>query len=214
MIVRNLIFLLFLLSNTSAFAQTNDWKFIKATNGISIYHKKAEKGNLKDVKIETTFDCNLSTITEALLDVPAFNKWIYKIEYSKMLKAHTNNHVEYYNRINMPWPSADRDLVATNKMTQNPTTKEVISEDFCNWKGLPEKKDLIRIKDFYAKWSFKPMAIGVRGTYIFHSDPGGDLPNAVINLFIDEGPVNSIKGLKKLIKEEKYINSNSHGIVN
>ena len=195
-------------------AQSGEWKFVKKTEGIVIYHRKSGNGTLKDVKIETNFDCNLSTITEALLDVSAFKRWIYKIEFVKVLKVHNPNHVEYYNRINMPWPSTDRDLVATNKVTQNAITKEVISEDVCNWKALQEDKDYIRIKDFYARWSFRPIQNGVSGTYIFHSDPGGDLPNAVINMFIDEGPVQSIKGLKKLIKEPKYSSSNSHGIVN
>ena len=31
----------------------------------------------------------------------------------------------------------------------------------------------------------------------FHSDPGGDLPVAMVYLFTDEGPINSLKGLKK-----------------
>jgi START domain len=199
---------------SSGFSQINDWKFVKKTDGISVYHRKIGNGNLKDVKIETMFDSNLSTITEALLDVPAFNKWIYKVEFSRVLRVVSSNQVEYYNRINMPWPSTDRDIVAINKITQNSVTKEVISEDICNSKGLAEKKDLVRIKDFYAKWTFTPTANGIKGTYIFHSDPGGDLPAAVVNLFIDEGPVNSIKGLKNMLKLDKYKNSNSHNIIN
>lgn len=208
--VRLIILLCFGLH--SVLGQTGEWKFIKKTEGISIYHRKT--GSLKDVKIETTFDCNLSTIIEALLDVSAFKRWIYKVEFAKVLKVHTFNHVDYYNRINMPWPSEDRDLVATIKVSQNAITKEVISEDVCNWKSFPEDKDFIRIKDFYAKWSFKPTQNGVNGIYILHSDPGGDLSNAVINMFIDEGPLQSIKMLKKLIKEPKYISGKSHGIVN
>lgn len=207
------IIVLCCFANTG-FSQTKDWKFIKNSDGISIYHRKVGSGNLKDVKIETIFDSNLSTITEALLDVSSFNKWIYKVGYSKVLKVIGPNQVEYYNRIDMPWPSSDRDIVAINKVYQNPQTKEVVSEDFSNWKSIPEKKDIVRIKDFYAKWTFIPTANGVKGTYVFHSDPGGELPAAVVNLFIDEGPVNSIKGLKRMLKLEKYKNNNTHNIVN
>lgn len=215
-IISKFVFVVILLFcfSSRAISQASDWKFIKKTDGISIYHKKVGNGNLKDVKIETMFDSNLSTITEALLDVPAFNKWIYKVEYSKILRVINGSQVEYYNRINMPWPSTDRDIVAINKVSQNPNTKEVISEDICNWKGLAEKKDLVRIKDFYAKWTFIPTRNGVKGTYIFHSDPGGDLPSAVVNLFINEGPVNSIKGLKNMLKLDKYKNNNTHNIIN
>jgi hypothetical protein len=195
-------------------AQTNDWKFIKRVDGISIYHKKVGNGILKDVKIETNFDSNLSTIVEALLDVSSFSKWIYKVDYSKVVRTIDKSQTEYYNRINMPWPVADRDLVAINRLSQNPKTKEVISEDICNWKGLAENKDLIRIKDFYAIWTFIPTSTGVRGTYIFHSNPGGDMPASMVNLFIDEGPVNSIKGLKKMLLLEKYKSKSSHNIQN
>lgn len=198
----------------SCFSQSNDWKFIKKTDGISVYHRKVGNGNLKDVKIETTFDSNFSTIVEALLDVPSFNKWIYKVEYSKTIRVIGSNQVEYHNRINMPWPAVDRDIVAINKLSQNSVTKEVISEDICNWKGLPIDKDFVRIRDFYAKWTFNVSNGGVKGTYIFHSDPGGDLPAAMVNLFIDEGPLNSIKGLKKMITLDKYKTKNTHGIIN
>ena len=211
---RILLLLIAIFITFDCVSQTGEWKFIKKVDGISIYHRKIGGGNLKDVKIETFFDANLSTVVEALLDVPSFNKWIYKVEYSKVVRTIDRRQVEYYNRINMPWPAADRDLVAINRLSQNLTTKEVISEDLCSWKGLPENKDYVRIKDFYAKWTFTPSDSGVKGTYVFHSDPGGDLPPAVVNLFIDEGPVNSIKGLKKLILLEKYRSKNSHGIVN
>lgn len=213
-VVFSFMFVLSFGVSYSCFSQTNDWKFVKKTEGISIYHRKVGDGNLKDVKIETTFDSNLSTIVEVLLDVPSFNKWIYKVEYSKILKFIGSNEVEYYNRINMPWPAVDRDIVAVNKLSQNTKTKEVISEDICHWKGLPIDKDFVRIKDFYAKWTFNATNTGVKGTYIFHSDPGGDLPVAMINLFIDEGPLNSIKGLKKMIVLDKYKSRNTHHIVN
>lgn len=215
-IMRTLIIIssFILLSFFTCNSQTNDWKFVKKTDGISIFHRKLGNGNLKDVKIETTFDSNLSTIVEALLDVPAFNKWIYKVEYSKVLRVIGPNQMEYHNRINMPWPAVDRDLVAINKLSQNLVSKEVISEDICNWKGLPINKEFVRIKDFYAKWTFNVTNGGIKGTYTFHSDPGGDLPAAVVNLFIDEGPINSIKGLKKMIVLDKYKTKSSHGIVN
>ena len=208
------IFIFFLLQ-FEGYSQSNDWKYIKTKDGISIYHRKVGKVNLKDVRIETIFDSNLSTITEALLDVPSFNKWIYKVSYSKVTKFVNKNEVEYYNRIDMPWPAQDRDLVAINRLTQNRNTKEVVSEDICNWQGQPEIKDFVRIKDFSAKWTFVPLPSGqVKGVYFFHSDPGGDLPAAMVNLFIDEGPINSIIGLKKLLVLEKYKSHNSHNIVN
>jgi hypothetical protein len=202
----------FLLVSTNSFAQKSEWKYIKNIDGIKIYHKK--NGNLKDVKVETTFSAPMSNVVEALLDVSSFSKWIYKVKYSKIIKIVSPFQTIYYNQIDMPWPSKDRDLVALNTVKQDPKTKVVVSEDIVNSSDFPKYDDFIRIKDFYAKWTFTPTDKGVAGEYIFHSDPGGDLPDALINLLIDEGPVNSIKAFKKLINDKKYQYTNSRKILN
>lgn len=210
----SILIFFFFLNLKISFAQTSDWKFIKKVDGISVYHRKSGINNLKDVKIETLFDGNLSSVAESILDVSSFSKWIYKVNYSKILKVYNPNHIEYYNRINMPWPATDRDICVINKVSQNHSSKEVIIEDVANPKALPVNSDFVRIKDFYAKWVLTPTSTGVKGVYIFHSDPAGELPTSIINLLIDEGPINSIKGLKELIKQEKYKKTNSHNIIN
>jgi hypothetical protein len=190
-----------------------NWQYIKSTEGIKVYHKKV--GKLKDVKIETEFNASLSTVCHALLDVPSFQKWIYKVESSKVLKSYGPRQTLIHNFIDMPWPAKNRDLVFMNKLSQNTDSKEVVSEDFCMAKSEPIDKNYVRVTDFYAKWVFKPSPSGgVLATYIIHSDPGGDLPDTVTNLFIDEGPINSIKAFKKLLTDKKYGNLNTLKILN
>ncbi|MCA0365574.1 MAG: hypothetical protein LCH67_16145 [Bacteroidetes bacterium] len=202
---------IFILLSTFTYAQ-NDWKFVKNTEGIKVYNKKV--GNLKDVKIELTFDCEMSTLIEVLMDIPNFPKWIYKVKYSKFIKNMGHNQRLYYNQIDMPWPVKDRDMVGMSKITQNPVTKEVVLEDIGQNKGMPINPDYLRVTDFHAKWILTPTSNGIKGVYTLHSDPAGELPDVVINMFVDEGPVNSMKALKKMIKEKKYIQSSSYGIIN
>lgn len=200
-----------ILLTTFSFAQ-NDWKFVKNTDGIKVYNKKS--GGLKDVKIEITFDCNMSTLIEVLMDISSFPKWIYKVKTAKIVKTISQNQRIYYDQIEMPWPVKDRDLVGLSKITQNPATKEVILEDFGQTKGVPLNPDYIRVTDFHAKWVLTPTSSGIKGVYTLHSDPAGELPDAVVNLFVDEGPVNSMKALRKMIKEKKYSQVNNYGIIN
>jgi hypothetical protein len=123
MVKAKLIVLLVFLFIFKGFTQSSDWKFIKKVDGISIYHRNSGIGNLKDVKIETTFDCNLSTVTEALLDVSAFTKWIYKVEYAKILKVHKPNQIEFYEKIKL-WNES-------NNFIKSNTTQKNIIEIFC-----------------------------------------------------------------------------------
>jgi hypothetical protein len=204
--------LLFFLSILFVHAQkTSEWKFVKNENGIKVYNKK--EGKLDDVKIETVFDCKISTLTEAMVDVSAFPQWIYKLKSAKVTKQVSQNQAEVYTIIDMPWPTKDRDLIVTNKISQNPKTKEVTLEDVAIPKAIPEQEDIVRIKDFYTKWVLKPSSDGIHASYFFHSDPGGDMPDFLTNLFINEGPVQSIKSLKKLIKNKKYQNNTTHKII-
>ncbi|MGL5075780.1 MAG: START domain-containing protein, partial [Waterburya sp.] len=165
-------------------------------------------------KIVTEFDANLSTVVEALLDVPAFPSWIYKIKSGKVLEKPNLMTTKYYNQINLPWPAKDRDLVVLSKVSQNKTSKVVTAEDTNLPTAIPENPDYIRIKDFYAKWVFTPTDKGVHGEYIIHSDPSGDLPETIVNMFVDEGPYNSIKAFKKHLKNPKYHTLNTRGIIN
>lgn len=188
----------------------NNWKYIKEVNGIKVFHRK--NGQLKDVKLETTFSCKLSTLVEAVTNVEYFSLWIYSLKSVKIIKEHSDGKKELYSIIKMPWPIENRDIVSISKVYQDPTTKEVFLSDISHWKGVPLNEKYIRIKDYYVKWKFTPIKYGVYGEYIIHADPEGDIPNSVINLLVDEGPVKSITALKKIISQTIF-EKNTHSII-
>lgn len=200
-------FLLFLVA--AAQAQSTDWKYEKNVEGIKVYSRKA--GKVKEIRIETTFDASLSNVAEAVLDVPNFPNWIYKVTSSKVIKNIPGGKVQCRNVIDMPWPVDDRDVVVITSVKQDPVTKIVTMEDNNTPDDIPQVKGLIRVLDFYARWVFEPQGNQVKGTYFFHSDPGGEVPEYVVNLFVAEGPVASVSALKKQIS--KYRGKSSHGIL-
>lgn len=201
---------LFLFLSTFASGQKNDWKFIKETEGIKVYFRESEGGGIKEVKMITLFDAKLSSVIECLKDVEAYPKWVYKATYSTTLFRYSNNDVVYYNYIDFPWPMQDRDIAVQSIITQDPTTRIITSRSFAKWDAKPMQKDIIRIQDFKSTWTLKPNSSGkVEGEYVFRSNPGGSIPTWAVNLGLDEGPLKTLKGLKKLIKEPKYQNPNN-----
>ncbi len=201
-----LVLLMFLVFDS--WGQSVEWKYEKTVDGIKIFSKKS--GKVKEIKIETTFDASLSTVTEAVLDVTGFTKWIYKVTSARVIRTYGPNKVLYRNVIDMPWPVADRDVVVITTVKQDEKTGIVTTEDTNSADSFPRDKAYIRIEDFKAKWIFEPLGGKVKGTYFFRSDPGGDVPDWMVNLIVDEGPVASVKALKKLLPG--YKGKSTHGI--
>lgn len=205
--------LLFLASITT-FSQENPWKFVKETNGIKVYFRTVANSNLNEVKIQTTFNSNLSTIVEALRDVNAYREWVYKAAYSYTVKEFNAYEMEYYNKFNFPFPLDDRDVVIHSKIHQNQQTKVVTSVSYAKLDIVPESRNVVRIKDFYSKWTFSAKNNLVYGEYIFKSNPGGNIPAWLINLSLDEGPTKTIQNFKQQLLLERYIKTNSLNILN
>jgi hypothetical protein len=199
--------LLTLFVTTFSFAQrpSPEWRFIKEVEGVKVYYRESQDSNIKEVKMQTTFNANLSSIVECLKDVDNYPKWVYKATYSKMLLKYNDNDVVYYNYIDFPWPMQDRDIAVQSRISQDAKTRVVTSESFAKWDAEPFKKDVVRIQEFKSKWTLTPIADGkVWGEYVFRSNPGGNIPTLLINSSLAEGPLRTLKGFKNLLQDAKY----------
>ncbi|WP_255068283.1 START domain-containing protein [Lacihabitans sp. LS3-19] len=199
---------------TLVFSQKPEWKFIKETKGIKVYYREIPNRSLNEVKIQTTFDCSLSTIVEALRDVDSYPKWVYKAAYSKKVKQISMSEMIYYNKLDFPWPLSDRDVCIRTKVSQNLQTKEVISVSYAVEEALEEDPNQIRIKEFNSKWTFTPTGNTIKGEYVFSSNPGGAIPIWLVNASLEDGPIKTIQNLKKVLTEKQYIKNNELAILN
>jgi START domain len=191
-----------------------DWKLAKDQDGIKVYYRKIEGKNLNEIKIQSVFNCNLSTLVAALGDVPKYKEWVYATKEAKTLKRISNREVIYYDLIDFPWPLTNRDLVIHAKVQQNLDNKVVRVNLSAQKDMFPEQKGIVRIQLFKAEWVLTPLKDKVQVDYILSSDPAGMLPDQVVNLALDEGPVKTMQSLKKMISKGGYNNINEAKILN
>ena len=203
-IMKNLLALFIFLFSTVLFAQNDGWKYMKTTDGINVYIKNVEGSAIKQIKLQTHFNRKMSVMVAALQDVPSYPKWVYKASYSEKIKSINSWETIYYNYLDFPWPIKDRDVVVYNKIDQNPKTRLVVSSSFAQKGVLPTKENIFRIEDMHSQWILKSEASGVYAEYYFSSNPGGDIPNWSINAAMDDGPIKTIQGLKKLINTGQF----------
>ncbi len=209
---------LFLFSPVTTHHTPSDlegWVFKKEKEGIRVFTRTPEGQELKELKITLTVNASLTTIAAVLKDVPKMTDWVYKCAHAEMLKEINNNEsVEYY-QVDFPWPMTDRDLVVKTNIFQDPKSGELrsVTKSFNNFKPLD--KDLIRITEHRNEWIFKPVSPDkVEVTYFLSANPAGSIPDWIVNLVVDQGPVHSMRAFRKLLKQDIYRNSQIAGIKN
>ncbi len=202
---RSYCFTLVLLISLSVFCEAQSWQFKKEQDGIRIYLREAtnSKSGLKELKITKTFHGDLQTIAAVLSDVDAFPNWVYKCANAKIVKSITDWEIYFYSETKLPWPLSNRDVVLHSKMFLD--NGVLVSESTAVDGIEPKYKGKIRLSYLHSIWTFTPLSNGkITMSYILHSEAGGAIPDWLVNLAIDEGPVKTIQKFLDLIKDEKY----------
>jgi len=182
------------------------WVLAKEKEGVKIYKRETPNSNLKQMRMLSKIKGNsLASFAALFQDLEDYDKWVYSCERGVLLKKISDNEIIYYIHSNFPWPLDNRDFVLKNAIWQDPHTMAFHSKSVAHNNFYQEKKGVIRVKVFEAEWIITPL--GDRNyslKYTFSTDPAGDLPAWVINSFMDLGPLNTIQGMERHAKSEKY----------
>jgi len=195
-----------LLCSTYAFAQEpGPWELKKERQDLKIFVRDNPASPIKELKMKFTLEATMSAVVFLMQDIEAIPDWVYKCPEAYHLNKINNSEEFYYNRVDFPWPLDDRDLVVKSTLVQDPVTKVVRSESYNRPAYIPEKEGIVRIPKLHLWWEFTPRKNGfIEVEYFLSSDPGGLIPAWIINLAIDQGPTQTIKAFKKILKEPKY----------
>ncbi|MEM1318847.1 MAG: START domain-containing protein [Bacteroidota bacterium] len=192
-----------------------EWEFKKEKSGIKVYTREGVDSNIKELKITFSVEAKLNNIIALINDVEAFQNWVYRCSMSKNLKKITHFETYDYYRIDFPWPLSDRDMVGHTKLWQDPETKVVTTTTVAKTEAADEVKNFVRISDHINKWVFTPTSPNtVDILYTLRSDPGGRIPSWMINMAIDQGPVQTMLRFRDMLKGGTYKDVQVDGIEN
>jgi hypothetical protein len=197
-----LFFIFFLLLATKICGQT--WDFVKEKNGIKIYTRDEVNSSLKASKGEVTFKASIEKVNLLVGDAKNIDWWDKNISSVKVLGFERNKYIQYYIVYSVAWPLTNRDLALQASISTDPVTgiRTVLAKPLIN--VVPEKKDLVRIKKYWQKWTVQPMANGyVHITLEGFIDPTGNVPSWLFNLFVTETPFNALNALRERALSDK-----------
>jgi len=167
-------------------AQEDGWQLKRKKDNLEVYTRNIAQNGVKELKLHTQMKTRLNSIFALFDDIPRNADWVYSSKEAKTLKVIAPNHMIYYSVSDFPWPLSDRDLIADSIVKQDPETKVATSTSVATLEGYPEQKGIVRVSVFEAQWTFTPLPDGIVDVvYVVKTDPGGNIPVFLTNMFID-----------------------------
>lgn len=201
---KTLTTLLLALSINLLFAQYNDWIHKQSEGDIEVFYRDNSQTGLRELKMVFFVESNTASIVQLLQDVSNYDNWIYKLQTAHIIERIDANSYYYYNTMDFPWPMADRDMIGKSRFWQD-KNGVVHSALEAAPNKLPQKEDFIRIPTIQINWDLYPQEDDrVKVEYALQSDPGGSIPTWAINLVIEQGPLQTVKNMRKQLESGKY----------
>lgn len=199
------ICLLNLFLGTGILAQP--WQFVKETDGIKIYTRNEPNRSLKSYKGEVIFHASMQKTCSMIGNARNIDWWGPEFTNIKVLAYEENKFVQYYYIYDMPWPFADRDIAVNATVKKDTANGEYSVLSLPLLKTVPEKPDLVRIKNYWQRWTIKPLDHGnVQLTLEGVVDPGGNVPAWLYNLLVTEMPLKTIHLFRARVLSPKPAN--------
>ena len=197
-----LIAALFTLSLTAR-AQDN-WELRRDEDNIKIYSRRPNGGKIIELRLLTQYNATPQQLINTLLDIGSYSNWIYGNKKATIIKKIGDRDIIYYTQAHLPWPIADRDLVTElTFIPATPTTPLMIQAKSIQGIMQPQPH-YIRVPYSLATWRVMPEGNDkINVDYTFSLDPGGSIPNWLVNMTIAGGPYKSFVKLRNILKAAK-----------
>jgi hypothetical protein len=193
----------------------NSWVLKRQQDGIKVYTRSQTNSNIKVVKVECILNATLSQLAAVIFDIATNDQWVYRTKNYNVLKQVNPLDLYYYAEVQTPWPASNRDFIAHIKLSQNPVSKVMVVDAENAPFFVAQKQDIVRIMHSIGKWVVtiqNPNTI--KAEYTLFTDPGGNVPSWLMNMFIADGPLESFQKLKEHLKKPVYANISLPGIRN
>jgi len=191
-----------------AFAQQDikisAWEKVKVKNGISVFTRENSLSEIKEVRAEVKIKASLSAVVYLIKRAEKQTEWAYATADAKVLKHYNNFHWVAYTRTDAPWPVDDRDCVTDVTMHQL-SDSTIVIKSYNLDSMVKEVEGVIRMPMIKGSWVLTPIdAHTTKARFQILLDLGGSVPSWVVNLFIENGPYNTLMDFHEEIKKEKY----------
>ena len=182
----------------------NLWEAEINKEGIEVYSRIEKYSDFKSFKAVMTITASTDEILNLLRNADDYSKWYGYTKTSKLLKQEQDIQYNYVETI-FPWPYRNRDMVYRMSV-DTPNVGEVK----ISLKGIPDyipkNKGKVRMTEAEGYVLLKSTGGNTELIYVFHSEPGANIPSWLANNSIATLPFQTLSGLRKILRKNRKVN--------
>ena len=210
------LIVLFFLSLLPGLANADQqWQLAEEKDGIRVYLRPVEGSEIREFKGVVKISSSLDSLAGVLHNNQACPLWVHQCKDPAVLETFGFSERYVYQVNDFPFPAANRDIIMHALILQQPndktlTVKLTAAPDYCNDSNSEQcqkiiASDNVHIQKSQGFYRLQPQNDGtVEVTWQQHIEPGGALPDWMVNSMLVEIPFNTLNNLRQLVKEEKY----------
>lgn len=170
----------------------------KGDKGVVVEVADVSGFELNAFRAVSTFEATVAQLCAAIMDMTRFAEWADGTKTAEVVKRFSDNHQACYCVHHAPWPVKNRDGVIEQQIMR--LNEETVCIHLRSNNNLvPVKKGLVRVEYLRGTWVLTDRGDGkTRVTYQVHSDPGGNIPDWLVNTMITEAPTATLANLHKV----------------
>lgn len=183
------------------------WQWVRGDNGVAVHRRTVAGSPLHEFRGVGTIYAPIAAVLGVLNDTEHRLEWMKEAAAQVLVQQVSESTVLFYSRTKAPWPASDRDAVLRATTTFD-TQKNVvrIEIDSVEHPAWPPQKGVVRMPTLRGHWYFWPEKGGeyTKAEYQVHANPGGSLPDWIINMVSKSIPHSTIVHLREQVKRRRY----------
>lgn len=197
--MKSLLTIILTLLNYS-YSFSVDWELEKNKDGIKVYTRNVAASSIKEYKALANVKASRIEIARVLTRVGDLENWMPNVEKSNLIrKVNATSLIAHYT-VDLTWPADDRDIVLDLWVETDNDKGITFIRMKENLTAFDEVSGYIRMKKASGFYKLTTNGNSTDIEYQFHAEPGGSLPNSVINMFIVDGPYDIIQALREKVE--------------
>jgi len=172
-------------------------------NGLKIETRDVAGSGVRSFRASTTVNASMATILAVLTDPKAYPRWVYGCERARTLSHQGFGRRTVYEVNHLPWPFSNRDLVVEVRIHQLPSG--AVRIDLLNRPHQLPETHFVRVMHSAGHYLLTP--VGAHHTHVVwqqHTDPGGHLPDWLVNQLLVQVPRDTLEGLKHMVRRPAF----------
>ena len=183
------------------------WELVRDDDGIVVHRRTVPGSKLHEFRGVGVVQAPIAAVLAVLDDAEHRTEWMKEAVSNRRI-ARVGQYGEiFYSRTGAPWPVSDRDVV-NRAQTSFDGAAHLVRVEFRSTTdpAWPPQSGVVRMPSLEGHWTMWPEHGGAwtRIEYQLHANPGGMLPQWIVNLVSKKIPYDTLIGMRKQVARRSY----------